>query len=241
MCFTVSVEKKAEKAIKKYLTIHPELTKIGDFNEIYYLVSGFVHPKLPVIKHDSVEVSEWGLIPSFAANDEKATELANMTLNARSDTIHVKPSFRNSIKDKRCILPLDGFYEWQHVGKTKQPYYIFPSDGTVFYLGCIYNKWASNKTGEIRDTFSIITTDANPLMEEIHNTKKRMPLILSENDINIWIDPDTNIKIIDDLMKPYSNNLMTAHTITTDAGNSRINRNVPEIKNRVETVGGLFD
>ena len=155
-----------------------------------------------------------------------------MTLNARSDTIHEKPSFRNSIKDKRCILPLDGFYEWQHINKKKQPYYIYPSDGTVFYLGCIYNTWINRQTGEVRDTFSIITTDANQLMEKIHNTKKRMPLILPKNALQEWVDPSTKISSVDSLMTTYSAELMSAYTISPDAGKSRINRNIPEIKNK---------
>lgn len=232
MCFTVSFEGKAIKAVKEHLLINKDLRMRGEFNDTFYLVSGFSHPKLPVIKYESVDVSEWGLIPSFAANEDKANEIANMTLNARSDTIHEKPSFRNSIKDKRCILPLDGFYEWQHINKKKQPYYIYPSDGTVFYLGCIYNTWINRQTGEVRDTFSIITTDANQLMEKIHNTKKRMPLILPKNALQEWVDPNTKISSVDSLMTTYSAELMSAYTISPDAGNSRINRNIPEIKNK---------
>lgn len=240
MCFTVSFEGKAIKAVKEHLKAYPKLKMESEFNDLYYLVSGYTHPKLPVFKNESVEISEWGLIPSFAANEEKANEIANMTLNARSDTIRQKPSFKNSIIRNRCILPIDGFYEWQHNGKNKQPYYIYPADETVFYLGCIFNKWVNKLTGEIRDTFSIITTDANPLMAEIHNSKKRMPLILSKNSIETWTDPKTDIALIDILMQPYSTELMSAYTISGDAGNPRINRNVPEIKKRVDVIGTLF-
>ena len=230
MCFTVSFEGKAIKAVKEHLQIYPKLEMRGEFNNLYYLVSGFSHPKLPVFKNDAVEICEWGLIPSFAKNEEKAKELANMTLNARSDTIHQKPSFKNSIKKNRCILPLDGFYEWQHNGKLKQPYYIYPSDETVFYLGCIYNN----------NTFSIITTDANPLMANIHNTKKRMPLILPKSSIETWVDPTTDIALVDQMMQPYSTELMSAHTISTDAGNPKLNRNVAWIKDKVDVGGTLF-
>lgn len=240
MCFTVSFEGKAINAVKEHLKTYPELKMQGEFNQLYYLVSGFSHPKLPVFKYKSVEISEWGLIPSFASNEENAEELANMTLNARSDTIHQKPSFKNSINKYRCILPLDGFYEWQHNGKTKQPYYIYPSDETVFYMGCIFNTWINKQTGELRDTFSIITTDANPLMAEIHNTKRRMPLIIPKSSIEAWVDPTTDIALVNQMMKPYSTELMKAHTISTDAGNSRKNRNIPEIKNRVDVIETLF-
>ena len=230
MCFTVSFEGKAIKAVKEHLQTYPKLEMRGEFNNLYYLVSGFSHPKLPVFKNDAVEICEWGLIPSFAKNEEKAKELANMTLNARSETIHQKPSFKNSIKKNRCILPLDGFYEWQHNGKLKQPYYIYPSDETVFYLGCIYNN----------NTFSIITTDANPLMANIHNTKKRMPLILPKSSIETWVDPTTDIALVDQMMQPYSTELMSAHTISTDAGNPKLNRNVAWIKDKVDVGGTLF-
>ena len=162
MCFTVSFEGKAIKAVKEHLINNKNLKMNGEFSDVYYLVSGFSHPRLPVIKKHSIDISEWGVIPSFVPDEEKANELANMTLNARSDTIHEKPSFRNSIKSNRCVLPLDGFYEWQQAGKIKLPYYIYPTDETVFYLGCIYNTWVNKNTGEIRDTFSIITTEANP-------------------------------------------------------------------------------
>lgn len=240
MCFTISFEEKAVKALKEYLEIHPEKVMQGEFNERYYLVSGFTHPKLPIIKHKAVEVYEWGLIPSFVEDEDKANEIANMTLNARSDTIHDKPSFRNSIKTSRCVLPIDGFYEWQHIGKQKQPYYIYPKEETAFFLGCIYNTWINQKTGEARNTFSIITTDANHTMTEIHNTKKRMPLILPKNSIDIWVDPNTEINKINQMMQPYSTELMTAHTITNDAGNSKLNRNIPEIKKRVSIDNMLF-
>jgi putative SOS response-associated peptidase YedK len=191
MCFTVSVEKKVKEAIKEYLKSNEGVQMKFNFDEDYFLVSGFSHPKLPIIKQGVIELSEWGLIPSFAVNEEKANELANMTLNARSDTIREKPSYKKSIVSQRCLLVVDGFFEWRHENNRKIPFYIYPKDETVFYMGCIYNSWVNKLTGEVRDTFSIITTAANPLMEYIHNSKKRMPLILSKDDIATWIDPST--------------------------------------------------
>ncbi len=230
MCFTISVEKKAKEAIREYLNSNEGVQMKIDFNEDFYLVSGFSHPKLPIIRQGVIELSEWGLIPSFAVNEEKASELANMTLNARSDTIREKPSFKKAINTQRCVLVVDGFFEWRHENNKKIPYYIYPVDGKVFYFGCIYNSWVNKLTGEIRDTFSIITTAANPLMEYIHNSKKRMPLILQKADISEWIDPETQVGKINSLMKPFPDNLMKSHSITSDAGNTRINRNIPEIK-----------
>lgn len=233
MCFTVSVEKKVKEAIKEYLKSNEGVQMKFNFDEDYFLVSGFSHPKLPIIKQGVIELSEWGLIPSFAVNEEKANELANMTLNARSDTIREKPSYKKSIVCQRCLLVVDGFFEWRHENNRKIPFYIYPKDETVFYMGCIYNSWVNKLTGEVRDTFSIITTAANPLMEYIHNSKKRMPLILSKDDIATWIDPSTPQHIVDSLMKPFPESTMRAHQIPSDAGNQRKNRNVPEIKKEV--------
>ncbi|WP_019540550.1 SOS response-associated peptidase [Proteiniphilum acetatigenes] len=232
MCFTVSVEKKAKEAIKDYLKSNKGV-QFDIYFEDYYLVSGFAHPKLPVIKQDTITLSEWGLIPSFVYSEEMALDMKSKTLNARSDTIHEKRSYKDAIKSQRCVLIVDGFFEWRHEEK-KIPFYIYPKDETVFYLGCIYNSWVNKLTGEIHDTFSIITTDANPMMEYIHNSKKRMPLILHKNNVAKWINPETPQSEIDELMKPYTESLMTSHIISTDAGNSRKNRNVANIKCQIK-------
>lgn len=232
MCFTVSVEKKAKEAIREYLHSHAGVQMPIAFTEDYFLVSGFAHPHLPVIRQRAITLSEWGLIPSFAVEDQ-TDELQKMTLNARSETVYKKASYKRSIVRQRCVLVADGFFEWRHENDKKYPFYIYPADETVFYMGCIYNSWVNKVTGEERDTFSIITTDANPLMEYIHNSKKRMPLILQKSDIAEWIDPETPATKINALMKPLPENLMKAHSISPDAGNSRKNRNVPEIKNEM--------
>lgn len=236
MCFTISVEKKAKKIIREYVKVNEDVQCEIDFNEDYFLVSGFAHPKLPIIKQGKIELSEWGLIPSFAYSDEMARDIREKTLNARSDTIHEKPSYKSSIKNKRAVLVVDGFFEWKHEGSTKIPYYIFPRDNTAFNLGCIYNQWTNKLTGEVVDTFSIITTDANPMMEIIHNSKKRMPLILSKSDIGTWINPTTDINTINSLMKPFPESEMDSYQISKSAGNSRVNRNYPGIKERVDNL-----
>ncbi len=232
MCFTISFEKKAKQAIIDYLKSNEGVQMSFDFDDDFHLISGFSHPKLPIIKQGNITLSEWGLIPSFAIQD-KTDELQKMTLNARSDTIYEKSSFKKSIVSQRCILVVDGFFEWRHENNKKYPFYIYPKNENVFYLGCIYNSWVNKLTGEIRDTFSIITTDANPLMEYIHNSKKRMPLILHKSDIPEWINPETDKKQVEKLMKPFPENEMSSHSISTDAGNARKNRNTPEIKNQV--------
>ena len=233
MCFTVSVEEKAKQAIREYLKSNEGVQLKFDFAENLYLVSGFSHPKLPVIKQGTIELSEWGLIPSFAFSNDFAKEMQNKTLNAHSGRIHETRSYKRPIISQRCILIVDGFFESQDVNGKKYPYYIYPSNGKVFYFGCIYNTWVDKETGNIRDTFSIVTTDANKLMAKIHNLKKRMPLILHHKDVAAWIDPETPIEKINSLMIPFADEEMDAYSISKKANKSTEIRNIPEIKNVV--------
>lgn len=248
MCFTISVTTdKTKKAIIDYLNSNAGVQMHFDFDDFgeKHLVSGFSHPELPIVKQGVIELGEWGLVPSFVVQADKAKEIQNKTLNARDDTIYERRSYKSSIVSQRCILVVDGFFEWRHTPNQKIPYYIYPTDGTVFYLGCIYNTWFNKDTGEMKDTFSIITTKANRMMELIHNSKKRMPLILSKDDMATWIDPETAVETVNHLMKPYDEAHMSAHSISKDANYTAKNRNYPEIKDVVAyneiRQGDLFE
>jgi len=150
--------------------------------------SGFVHPKMPVLasnKPDKIQLFEWGLLPSWA----KDKSLQNNTLNARIETLHEKPSFKN-ILNNRCLIPADGFYEWQWLdekGKNKQKYLITLKDEEIFAFAGLWSAWADHSTGELLETYTIITRPANELMAKIHNSKQCMPWILSRKDENDWL------------------------------------------------------
>lgn len=237
MCFTVAIVRNnvVEVASKYYdrLPIVPHRRKdVPEFPD-YHFVGAFVHPALPILKSDGVHLYNWGLIPSWTKDSAAANDIRTKTLNAMGETVFEKASFRNSIVSQRCILPISGFYEWQDVKGVKYPYYIYPSDGECFSVGAIYNSWTDSNNGITYNTFSMLTTVANPLMEEIHNLKKRMPLILSlENGLK-WIDPTLPAPQIKDLIRPYDENGMKAHTISRKANNTRNNNNVQEIKEKV--------
>ena len=250
MCFTISVTtEKTEKAILDYLNSNTGVQMHFAFNDFRekYLVSGFSHPELPIVKQGSIELGEWGLIPSFIIRENQAKDIQNKTLNARDDTIHERKSYKDAIISQRCVLVIDGFFEWRYTPTQKIPYYVYPTDSTVFYLRCIYNSWTDKETGEMKNTFSIITTEANPMMKFIHNSKKRMPLILilNKDDIARWIDPESSLESVNQLMKPHNESHMNAHTISKDASYINKNRNYPEIKDLVEyneaIQGDLFE
>jgi putative SOS response-associated peptidase YedK len=229
MCYNLSAKQHILELQKKY-----GVKPIEGFNEHgYYQVSGFSHPKLLVLAEEhpkEFEEMKWGLIPSWTKDEEKAKEFQNMALNAKAETIFEKPMFRRSILNKRCILPVDGFYEWREIAKVKYPYYIYPKDKGLFSLGCIYDTWTNKETGEIINSFSIVTTEANEIMAMIHNSKKRMPLILSDTDWQLWIDPKTTKEVLQTLLKPAPNDILRYHPISKAISSRRIDSNYPEIQ-----------
>lgn len=217
MCFHNSMSAKAIKLAARY-------GRKSDIVEIYqdilneqYHVNAFNFPKYPIItKSDEVQVFNWGLIPFWTKNETNADEIRKMTLNARTDTIFEKPSFREPIMKKRCIVPSTGYFEWRHEGSKKIPYYIYLKDEPIFSMAGIYDTWLDKETGEEHTTFSIITTETNPLTDYIHNTKHRMPAILSMEDEEKWLNPNLSKAEITSLLKPYDVKLMDAYIIEND-------------------------
>ncbi len=182
MCYNYAVKKAALELQKRFKAQYAEIA----IEPTVY--NGFAFPKAPVIantKPDTIQLFDWGLLPSWA----KDMSFRKNTLNARIESIHEKPSFRNSA-NKRCLVLADAFYEWKWLdekGKKKEKYEIRVPSGDTFAMGGIWSEYTDKETGEILHTFAILTMEANPLMAEIHNTKKRMPLILSPENEQRWL------------------------------------------------------
>jgi putative SOS response-associated peptidase YedK len=123
----------------------------------------------------------WGLIPSWA----KDPAIGNRMINARAETLSEKPSFRAALKKRRCIIPADGFYEWQKLGKVKQPVHIVLKSREPFGFAGLWEHWKSPEGEEIL-TCTIITTEANELLKTVHD---RMPVILTREAEGMWLDP----------------------------------------------------
>lgn len=179
MCFHSKQSKDAQAVEKRFKA---KIEKVELFKSVEHY-NGFSYPKTPVIidkEQESIKHFQWGLIPSWS----KDTTIQKFTLNAKIETLAEKPSFKNSI-NKRCLIIADGFYEWQWLdksGKQKQKYLITKPNNELFAFAGIYSNWVDKSTGEIINTYSILTTQANSLMSEIHNTQKRMPVILKTED-----------------------------------------------------------
>ncbi len=189
MCYYVSLLSEAQE-----LEEHFDATYKGAPFHKEYRISGFSHPFLPVLLDEEpseITLAQWGLVPSWAKN----RDFQKGTLNARIETLDTTPSYRDSV-NKRCAVLVNGFFEWQWLdekGKKKQPFKIGIPQQPLMALGALYNEWKDPQDGKLYTTFSIVTTEANALMETIHNTKKRMPLVLDNPTLYRWLD-DTSFE-----------------------------------------------
>lgn len=184
MCFHFAQSKTAQELKHRFNAIFKDEDQYKP--SVY---NGFQFPKTPVITNNNnneIQLFSWGLIPFWA----KDYSIRKNTLNAKIETIHEKPSFRN-IANNRCLVLADGFHEWQWLdekGKQKQKYELTLPDNEAFSFGGLWSEWLDRSTGELVYTYTILTTDANELMSRIHNTKKRMPIIISANKEQNWLD-----------------------------------------------------
>ncbi len=228
MCFTVNVNLVKEEIEERYGVNFP-----GKYRyEPSYYYHAFGLPELPAICSGdpaSVRFLKWGLVPSWTATDNDAEEIRLKTFNARAESIDRKPSFSSSFKSKRCIIPVRGFYEWQHTANGKIPWYIYGSDDEIISLAGLYSEWVHSSTGELWSTFTVITTDANKMMAEIHNSKKRMPAILNREDEKKWVDVSLPPSEALSLLKPSREDILKAHTISPLINNRTANRNTPDL------------
>jgi putative SOS response-associated peptidase YedK len=155
----------------------------------------------------SLDPLRWGLIP-FGARIRTG---GRKPINAKCETLDRLPMFRDAYRRRRCILPVDGFYEWKEIRgqKAKQPYAIAMKDGKPFGIGALWENWKDPASGEWIRTFAVITTDANELVAEIHD---RMPLILTPGDYNRWLSEEPDPR---DLLRPFPAEPMRMWPIST--------------------------
>jgi putative SOS response-associated peptidase YedK len=184
MCFYSKLSKKAEEIESKLKAKFRDKTKFVPQDEI----KAFDFPQIPIITSENpkiIDFSQWGLIPEFSDN----TDIKKFTLNAKIETLSIKPSFQ-LYTSNRCLIPADGFYEWQWLdqkGKKKEKYLISLPDDELFCFAGIWSSWQNPIDHNRLNTFTVITTEANELMCKIHNSKKRMPVILTTKTQDNWL------------------------------------------------------
>jgi putative SOS response-associated peptidase YedK len=192
----------------------PSFTNMSD--TIGYHLNGFSFPLMPLIGSNKDGVFQ--------------NILRAQTLNAKSETAFEKPSFKSSMLNQRCLIPVTGFFEWkQEDSKTKTPYFIHLKNENIFSLAGIYAEWYHEKEDRKYKTFSILTTEANELMHTIHNTKYRMPVIIERNGEKDWLNNTLDTSQVKKLLKPISSHLMEAYTISPLISSRKLSSNVPEV------------
>lgn len=185
MCYTTSLDKETQQIEARF----NRQMKLGLHFEPIPVNLGFSHKFTPIVTNDDIQyitLGQWGLIPFWA----KDTSFQKNTLNAKIETITELPSFKNYVKN-RCLIIADGFYEWKWLdekGKQKEKYFISITNQELFAFAGLYSDYTNKQTGESYRTYTMLTTEANELMAEIHNTKKRMPVILPPDYENHWLN-----------------------------------------------------
>jgi putative SOS response-associated peptidase YedK len=154
----------------------------------------------------------WGLVPHWA----KDTSGSASMINARSETAATRSAFRDAMRLRRCLIPADGFYEWQQKGKIKQPFCFEVGDGELFAFAGLWDGWKS-PDGHWIKSCSILTTTPNAVTSAVHD---RMPVILAKDNYDLWLDPGmNNVEVFGDLLKPFDAALMRSYPV-----GSRINQ-----------------
>lgn len=201
----------------------------GVFDDSYFAPSYNVAPQTlqPIVRLDTetgkreLTVMRWGLVPFWSKDGKSAFN----TINAKAETVATSPVYREAMKKRRCLVPADWFYEWQKLdAKTKQPYAIGLQDGSLFAFAGLWERWTDKVTGQVKDTFTIVTTDPNEIMQGIHD---RMPVILKPADYQRWMAPADPAQLPVDLLRPFPTEELKVWKVGQDVGNVRNNR--PEL------------
>lgn len=141
------------------------------------------------VRHDGEERTlaklRWGLVPAWA----KDIKMGARMINARSETVHQKPAFRSALRRRRCVVPVNGWFEWRRENAEKQPYWIRPAGADVFSLAGLWERW--DKGDDPVETFTVLTTGACPSLADIHH---RQPVLVDDDSLDEWLDPGTSSK-----------------------------------------------
>jgi putative SOS response-associated peptidase YedK len=235
---------KSQKQDLNYLADYYSASYAEVMKEVYqpnYHENGFDFLPSPVLtsgKPTELQLFHWGMIPFWVKDLPSALKLRVSTLNCISEEMFDKPSFRDAAKEgKRCLIPCSGFYEWRWLNpddkkSKKYPYFIHLRDQPLFSLAGLYARWTDRTSGTQHYTYTVLTTKANQLMDKIHNTKKRMPVIIPRNYEKDWLNPNLTKDDVLALCQPYTDMQMDAYTISKRITSKTEETNVPEVQER---------
>jgi len=227
MCFNLSITKYTEYLEKRFsVKILPEIF----FSPVYH-ASAFTYPKLPVITSGNpefIDLFNWGLIPFWIKSKNDADSIRSKTINAKAETVFEKPSFKDAVIKRRCLVLTDGFFEFHTYNGKKYPFYIRMKDNDSFALAGICELWKNPENNSLTKTFSILTEAASPLLAKIHNEKKRMPVIIKKGDEKKWISDIGEHEIKSFFNKP-DESILEAYPVSRLLVSKNTNSNIPAV------------
>ena len=244
MCYSIALRKEREalqRKLFKEMNIPTEFDDDLEF-EPYFHLKGYTHGNLQIITMEEPELihpASWGLVPEWAAHRVDEFRKKSNTLNAKSETIFEKASFKDSARDKRCLILTDGFFEPHHENGVAIPHFCYQPtkdhpEGDLFIFAGLYTEIDTNVY-----TATILTTEANDFFAEVHNKKKRMPLVLDEFFLEDWIDDITESQLNELMTVGFTTRPFKAHPVSRDLYKKGVDTNKPHIVEEVEK-GALF-
>ncbi len=158
-----------------------------------------------------LDLARWGFVPSWTKGKPKLAPI-----NAKSETADTSGLFRSSFAQRRCLVPTDGFYEWQGTRPPKQPFFIHKSDDSLFFFAGLWDRWSQTEGEDPINTFTILTTTPNDLVQNIHS---RMPVIVKLQDHAAWLSSSTPLPKIKSILSPYTGQDLEAYPISSSVNN----------------------
>lgn len=229
MCYHTSLNATAAQLEARY---DATFASSAGFEPVYH-ANAYEFPALPIVASQEpgrLQLMHWGLIPHWTKTMTDAGQIRARTINARSETIFDKPAFRTAArKGQRCLIPVTGFYEWHTMGSRKFPFYI-STDQPIASIAGLWDQWPDPDTGELLTTYTLLTTDANSLLAVIHNTKKRMPCVLTPEAEHTWLHDDlTEADTLGLLANAYPAKRMHTYSISKRITSRSEPSNVPDV------------
>ena len=211
-----------EELLLRYLGEKRKRNPLGDFKPNFNMCPTQLSPIVLIRDGETtIERMRWGLVPFWAKDVKSAAKYS--LINARSEEIMEKRSYKQAFEKRRCIVPLSGFFEWKRPEEgPKQPFAIRFKDQSIMSVAGVWEHWEDKEEGTEVNSFSILTTGPNALMKRIHN---RMPVILSQKDEAKWLDPENhNTTSLQKLLKPCEAKLLEAYEVSSAVNSPKNNR-----------------
>ncbi len=176
-------------------------------------------PAYAVARHDGRRVLtrfQWGLVPWFSRDAKGGARM----INARAETVRTSKAFADSFERKRCLIPADGFYEWEKAGKVRLPWFVHRTDGNPMAFAGLWASWRDRNAPDRPRllTCTIITTDANDRLASLHD---RMPVVLERDAWDAWLDPDADLDELEGLLRPADDEVIDLHRVSTAVNSVR--------------------